>query len=68
MTIFKEDDSPVGEIPFSAMVRRYGPELALAGFFEELTDAPDEPPSPIAKDFLRKYLSELPSEDTPSFG
>lgn len=68
MTIFKEDDSPVGEIPFSAMVRRYGPELALAGYLEELTDAPDKPPSPLATNFLTKYLSQLTSEDTPSFG
>lgn len=67
MSIFKEADAALGKIPFSAMVRKYGPELALAGYFEELTDAPDAPPSPIATAFLRKYLSELPSEDTPSF-
>lgn len=68
MTIFKADDSSPGDIPFSAMARVYGPEIALAGYFEELTDAPDKPPSPIATKFLQKYLSELASDDTPTFG
>jgi hypothetical protein len=68
MAIFKKADEPIGNIPYTAMARVYGPEIALAGYLEELTDAPDEPPSPIATRFLQKYLSELGSDDTPSFG
>jgi len=68
VTILKETDVFLGEIPFTDLLQVYGPEIGLAGIMEELTNAPDAPPGPASRAFLQKYLASLPANDAPSIG
>jgi hypothetical protein len=59
-TVFKEADPAFGNVNFGTYLTKYGPEVGLAAYLEEITDTPDGVSDYIGRtDFLNQYIQGM---------